>query len=106
VLADFYFTIWRQWVISIHPRHFLFNGRRQGIFSFHRAETVISLAETLGHSRLLGLHMLVPDSWPQTPHPVLLLTLLLGLTGESGLEIESSPPDPGIACTLIYRDFK
>jgi hypothetical protein len=43
--------------------------------------------------------MLIPDSWPQTPHPIRMLMLVLGLTGES-------VPDPGATLPLDFKGLQ
>jgi hypothetical protein len=43
--------------------------------------------------------MLIPDSWPQTPHPIRMLMLVLGLTGES-------IPDPGADLQLDFEGLQ
>ncbi|XP_048205335.1 signal-regulatory protein beta-1-like [Perognathus longimembris pacificus] len=41
--------------------------------------------------------MLIPDSWPQSPPPILLLTLLLGLRGAAEDELQVIQPDRAVS---------
>jgi hypothetical protein len=49
--------------------------------------------------KLLDSTMLIPDSWPHTPHPIRMLMLVLGLTGES-------IPDPGADLQLDFEGLQ